>query len=86
MEGARQSNRNIIFKMGYHLVAEHVVFNFDVIGVSRLAMEEIERFRLCSYTEKSQRYVKLADDFVIPDEVKQAGKQNIFFRHCHRSE
>ena len=50
---ARRSNRNIIFKMGHHSVAEHAVFNFDAIGVSRLAIEEIEKFRLCSYTEKS---------------------------------
>ena len=51
---ARRSNKNIIFKMGHHSVAEHAVFNFDIIGVSRLAIEEIEKFRLCSYTEKSQ--------------------------------
>jgi len=37
VERARRSNRNIIFKMGHHSVAEHAVFNFDVIGVSRLA-------------------------------------------------
>ena len=78
VEKARRSNRNIIFKMGHHSVAEHAVFNFDVIGVSRLAMEEIEHFRLCSYTEKSQRYIKLGGDYLLPEEVKQAGKQDIF--------
>ena len=46
VERARRSNRNIIFKMGHHSVAEHAVFNFDIIGVSRLAIEEIEKFRL----------------------------------------
>jgi flavin-dependent thymidylate synthase len=78
VERARRSNRNIIFKMGHHSVAEHAVFNFDIIDVSRLAIEEIEKFRLCSYTEKSQRYVKLEDDFLIPEEVKRAGKQESF--------
>jgi len=73
VERARKSNRNIIFKMGHHSVAEHAVFNFDIIGVSRLAIEEIEKFRLCSYTEKSQRYIKLSDEIVIPEEIKQAG-------------
>jgi thymidylate synthase ThyX len=67
---ARQSNSAIIFKMGHHSVAEHAVFNFDILGVSRLALEEIEKFRLCGYTEKSQRYQKLEDDFVIPDEIR----------------
>jgi flavin-dependent thymidylate synthase len=70
VEKSRRSNQNIIFKMGHHSIAEHEVFNFDIIGVSRLAMEEVEKFRLCAYTEKSQRYQKLEDDFVIPEEIK----------------
>jgi len=70
IEKARRSNRKIIFEMGHHSVAEHAVFNFDVIGISRRAVEEIEKFRLCSYTEKSQRYVTLKGDFVIPKELK----------------
>jgi flavin-dependent thymidylate synthase len=78
VERARRSNRNIIFKMGHHSVAEHAVFNFDVIGVSRLAIEEIEKFRLCSYTEKSQRYIKLEDEYIIPEEVKKARKEDLF--------
>jgi len=78
VEKARRSNQNIIFKMGHHSVAEHAVFNFDIIGVSRLAIEEIEKFRLCSYTEKSQRYITLKDDFVLPAEIIGAGKHDIF--------
>ena len=70
VEKARRSNRSIIFKMGHHSVAEHAVFNFDVIGVSRLAVESLEHFRLCSFTEKSQRYITLGDDYVAPDEIK----------------
>lgn len=80
VEKARRSNRQIIFKMGHHSVAEHAVFNFDIIGVSRLALEEIEKFRLCSYTEKSQRYISLTDDFVIPDEIKASGHEDLFVR------
>ena len=66
---ARKSNRTIIFEMGHHSVAEHAVFNFDIIGVSRLAVEEVEKFRLCAYTEKSQRYVAMTGDFVTPFEI-----------------
>jgi len=80
VERARRSNRNIIFKMGHHSVAEHAVFNFDIIGVSRLAIEEIEKFRLCSYTEKSQRYITLRDDFVIPEEIQKAGMKDVFVK------
>ncbi|NOR54122.1 MAG: hypothetical protein GQ536_08560 [Candidatus Aminicenantes bacterium] len=78
MKRARRSNRDIIFKMGHHSVAEHAVFNFDIIGMSRLSIEEIEKFRLCSYTEKSQRYITLTDDFVIPEEIKKAGLKDVF--------
>jgi flavin-dependent thymidylate synthase len=67
---ARSSNRNIIFEMGHHSVAEHAVFNFDIIGISRRAVEELERFRLCSYTEKSQRYVTLKGDYILPGELE----------------
>ncbi len=70
VEKARKSNSAIIFKMGHHSVAEHAVFNFDILDVSRLALEEIEKFRLCAYTEKSQRYQKLEGNYVIPEEIR----------------
>ncbi len=78
VEKARKSNRTIIFEMGHSSVAEHAVFNIDVLGVSRLLVEAIESSRLCSYTEKSQRYVLLENDFVLPKELKQAGQEELF--------
>jgi flavin-dependent thymidylate synthase len=71
IEKARRSNQRIIFGMSHHSIAEHAIFNFDISGISRRAVEEIEKFRLCSYTEKSQRYVTLKGDFVIPEEIKK---------------
>jgi flavin-dependent thymidylate synthase len=68
---ARELNRRVVFDMGHASIAEHAVFNLDIIGVSRLAAEYIERFRLVSYTEKSQRYIKLDEDFVIPQEIPE---------------
>jgi flavin-dependent thymidylate synthase len=78
VDKARQSNRNIVFAMGHSSVAEHAVFNIDILGVSRLLVEEIEKFRLCSFTEKSQRYVLFDKDFVVPEEIQQAGMANLF--------
>ncbi|MEN8153036.1 MAG: FAD-dependent thymidylate synthase [Acidobacteriota bacterium] len=80
VEKARISNKKIIFGMGHHSVAEHAVFNFDVIGLSRLALEELERFRLVSYTEKSQRYVTLKGDFIIPPEIKGGTDEKKFLQ------
>ena len=70
VERSRRSNSTIIFKMGHHSVAEHAVFNLDILGISRYAMEEVEKFRLCAYTEKSQRYITLENDYVLPEEIK----------------
>jgi flavin-dependent thymidylate synthase len=78
VDKARKSNKNIVFEMGHSSVAEHAVFNIDVIGVSRLLIEEIEKFRLCSYTEKSQRYVLFNKDFVTAEEIKKAGLADLF--------
>ncbi|TET22230.1 MAG: FAD-dependent thymidylate synthase [Candidatus Stahlbacteria bacterium] len=78
VEHARKSNRTIIFEMGHHSVAEHACFNFDVIGISRLAVEALQGFRLASYTEKSQRYITLSDDFVLPEEIVELGKEKGF--------
>jgi flavin-dependent thymidylate synthase len=93
VDKARQSNRNIVFEMGHSSIAEHAVFNIDIIGVSRLLVEEIEKFRLCSYTEKSQRYVLFKDDFVIPEEIQRLGleapfveavrSQNRVYQECY---
>ncbi len=93
VEKSRQSNRNIVFAMGHSSIAEHAVFNIDVLGVSRLIVEDIERSRLASFTEKSQRYVLLEDDFVIPQEIREGGceadfvatvrKQNLFYHKLY---
>ena len=69
LDRARKSNEKIIFGLGHASVAEHAVFNLDILGISRLAAEFVERFRLCSYTEKSQRYITLEGDFVTPVEL-----------------
>lgn len=78
VERARGSNTTIIFRMGHHSVAEHAVFNLDVVGLSRYAMEELEKFRLVSYTEKSQRYITLDRDFVVPAEIQGTALEKAF--------
>jgi len=38
----------------------------------------VEHSRLCSYTEKSQRYIRLRDDHVVPEEIVQIGLRDAF--------
>ncbi|MBL0060447.1 MAG: FAD-dependent thymidylate synthase [bacterium] len=66
---ARKSNENIIFGLGHASVAEHACFNFDISHLSRLAAEELQFHRLQSFTEKSQRYITIGEDFIIPSEI-----------------
>ena len=68
IEKSRKSNDVIIFGLGHSSVAEHAVFNLDLVGVSRLLSEYIEKFRLVSFTEKSQRYITINQDYMIPEE------------------
>ena len=68
---ARNSNQKIIFEMGHASVAEHAVFNLDLIGISRHLTELVQRSRLASFTEKSQRYVTFEKDYLIPVELEK---------------
>ena len=70
VEKARESNKKIVYDMGHGSIAEHAIFNIDLINVSRLASEYIQNHRLVSFTEKSQRYIKLDKDYIVPDEIK----------------
>ncbi len=82
LDKARKSNENIIFKMGHHSVAEHACLNFDITGLSRLAVEALEESRLSSYTEKSQRYITLEGDTVIPAEFNDEDKELFSSAYC----
>ena len=78
LDKARKSNETIIFGLGHSSVAEHAYFNFDIIGLSRLAVEQVQKFRFASFTEKSQRYITLEDDYVMPEEITDAGFESEF--------
>ena len=75
---ARKSNEAIIFGLGHASVAEHAAFNFDVSGISRLASEELQSHRLLSFTEKSQRYITISAEYVIPPEILGSPLQRTF--------
>ena len=70
VEKARKSNETIVYDYGHSSIAEHAVFNFEISGISRLAVEALEHFRLASFTEKSQRYTQLTpNSFILPSVV-----------------
>lgn len=80
IDKARSSNSRIIFEMGHASVAEHAVFNIDIVGISRYLTELVQRSRLASFTEKSQRYVTFSRDYIIPPELSKYPKLKKAFK------
>lgn len=59
---------------GHETVIEHANFTFAIEGCSRVCTHQLVRHRLASYTQQSQRYVKIEEDeekvFQLPDSIK----------------
>lgn len=70
---------NMLMDLGHESPIEHVSFTFGVEGVSRVLTHQLVRHRVgCSYSQQSQRYVKLEQfEYVIPPEIEKlpAAKQ-----------
>jgi thymidylate synthase (FAD) len=57
---------------GHHSVVEHAVFTFSIEGVSRSLTHQLVRHRIASYSQQSQRYVRLDEpDYVTPPSVEK---------------
>ncbi len=57
--------------IGHESPLEHVSFSFGVEGVSRVLTHQLVRHRIASYSQQSQRYVKLAQfEYIVPKEIK----------------
>lgn len=76
-EKARKTLRKVV-GYGHVSVIEHANFTFAISGVSRSLTHQLVRHRVASYTQQSQRYVKVdpsKDDwYVIPHTIKDKGK------------
>ncbi|MGB7605532.1 MAG: FAD-dependent thymidylate synthase [Lutisporaceae bacterium] len=70
---------NMLMDLGHESPIEHAVFTFAVEGVSRVLTHQLVRHRIgCSYSQQSQRYVRLKQfDYIIPPEIikNQAAKE-----------
>ncbi|MDV3104819.1 FAD-dependent thymidylate synthase [Thermococcus waiotapuensis] len=61
---------------GHESVLEHATLTFAIEGCSRACTHQLVRHRLASYTQQSQRYIKLdltdvEETFVIPESVRE---------------
>ncbi|KXZ38960.1 thymidylate synthase (FAD) [Alkalithermobacter thermoalcaliphilus JW-YL-7 = DSM 7308] len=62
---------NMLLDLGHESPIEHVNFTFAVEGISRSCSHQIVRHRIASYSQQSQRYVKLDQfEYIIPPEIE----------------
>jgi thymidylate synthase (FAD) len=55
---------------GHESIIEHASITFDISGISRACSHQLVRHRIASYSQESQRYVRMDDpEFVVPPSV-----------------
>lgn len=85
MEGLESQNTDrflgMLMDMGHESPIEHVSFTFAVEGVSRVLTHQLVRHRIgCSYSQQSQRYVKLEQfEYIIPPEIEKVPQAKELF-------
>ena len=63
---------NTLVNMGHESPIEHVTFTFGIEGISRSCSHQIVRHRIASFSQQSQRYVKLDQfEYIIPPEIER---------------
>ena len=45
-----------LYRNGHHSCFEHIYFTFKIEGISRACSHQLVRHRMCSFTQRSQRY------------------------------
>ena len=71
---------NMLMSYGHESPIEHISFTFAVEGVSRSLTHQLVRHRIASYSQQSQRYVKLDQfEYVIPPEIEKDEKARQIF-------
>lgn len=62
---------NMLMDLGHESPIEHISFTFAVEGVSRTLTHQLVRHRIASYSQQSQRYVKLEQfEYIIPPSIE----------------
>jgi thymidylate synthase, flavin-dependent len=86
-EGAKKF-LNMLMSYGHESPIEHISFTFAIEGVSRSLSHQLVRHRIASYSQQSQRYVKLKQfEYIVPPEIdKDADARKIFINAMENSQ
>lgn len=79
---------NKLMSYGHASPIEHVSFTFAAEGISRTLSHQLVRHRIASYSQQSQRYVKLDQfEYIIPREIEKDEKaKKIFIEAMEKSQ
>lgn len=71
---------DMLVNLGHESPLEHASFTFAVEGVSRTLTHQLVRHRLASYSQQSQRYVKINSfEYIIPPAIEEDLKAKEIF-------
>lgn len=75
-----ESFLQMLVDLGHESPIEHISFTFGAEGVSRTLTHQLVRHRIASYSQQSQRYVKLSNfEYVIPPEIEKDEEAKAIF-------
>jgi thymidylate synthase (FAD) len=66
-----------IMRLGHYSVLEHINFSFAMEGISRVTSHQLVRHRIASFSQQSQRYVKISEKdfpYVVPKSIAKNDK------------
>lgn len=76
-----------LMNFGHYSPLEHVSFTFAVEGVSRVLTHQLVRHRIASYSQQSQRYVKLEQfEYIIPPAIAADENCRFIFENAMASD
>lgn len=77
-----------LMSMGHESPLEHVTFTFGIEGISRACSHQIVRHRIASYSQQSQRYVKLNQfEYIIPPAIEKNEKaKKVYTEHMIKTQ
>ncbi len=77
----------MLISLGHESPIEHVTFTFAAEGVSRSLTHQLVRHRIASYSQQSQRYVKLEQfEYVIPPSIEKDKQAKELFQEAMKKD
>jgi len=71
-----------IMRLGHYSVLEHITFTLAIEGISRVTSHQLVRHRIASFSQQSQRYVKISKKdfpYIIPKSITKDDKLRKIF-------